>query len=71
MNSLIYFAKKVRVEINSEELWNILISKPQITLELRNKDIYQARGKINRKPNDNELEIIKLWTEKKGLNSCF
>lgn len=62
---------------NSVQIFSLSIigennmSKPQITLELRDKDICQARGAYNRYPYDNELEIIKLWAEKEGLACCF
>jgi hypothetical protein len=42
--------------------------KPLITLELRNKQVVQARGKFNRVPNETEAHVIQLWAKEMGFS---
>ena len=41
--------------------------KPLITIEIRGKFIFQARGNFNRKPSKREWEIINNWANDEGL----
>jgi hypothetical protein len=38
-----------------------------ITIEVRNNEIKQVKGKLNRKPTVDEIEFVKMWAEKKEL----
>jgi hypothetical protein len=38
-----------------------------LTIEVRQKSIYQIRGSYNRDYNQNEFEIIKLWAAAENL----
>ena len=40
---------------------------PLITIELRGKQIVQAKGKYNRKPTDIERELIQIWAKEMEL----
>lgn len=48
--------------IEDEEL-----KTPLITIEIRGKQIVQARGNYNRTPSETEKKIIILWAKEKGL----
>lgn len=40
---------------------------PEITLEIRNKDIVQAKARYNAKPYPYYLELVKKWADKNGI----
>jgi hypothetical protein len=42
--------------------------KSLITLEIRGSQIVQAKGKYNRKPNEIELKLIRVWAQEKELS---
>lgn len=42
--------------------------KPLITIELRNKQVVQAKGKFNRLPDETETQIIRLWAKEMGFS---
>jgi hypothetical protein len=42
-------------------------SEPYITIEVRNGDVVQAKGKSNRSPNKDEMKIINKWAKVKDL----
>jgi hypothetical protein len=42
-------------------------SSPLITIELRGKQIVQAKGKHNRKPDEIEKSLIEIWAKEKNL----
>ena len=64
-------------ESNSCQIFSMLIidhkneARPILTIELRENQIYQVRGKYNREPIDSELEIIHKWAHKEGLLCSF
>ena len=43
------------------------VHTPLITIELRGKQIVQAKGKYNRQPNDAERKVIQIWAEEMEL----
>ena len=64
-------------ESNSCQIFSLSIidqknkSRPLLTIEVKENDIYQVRGKYNREPIDYELEIINKWANKEGLVCYF
>ena len=54
-------------EIFSLRLVDDLLELPLITIEIRNNQIFQAKGKFNRKPFDLEWDIIREWANFEDL----
>ncbi|WJJ55348.1 hypothetical protein QB910_000104 [Dabrowskivirus KKP3916] len=43
------------------------IDEPLVTIEVRDGNIRQVRGKLNRAPTPDEKAFVAEWAEKKGL----
>lgn len=57
-----------RCELGYTHIWSLKKRidnefRPRITIEIQNKRIVQARGKRNRKPYKNELDVIEKWAK--------